>query len=157
MSNFAVDFAAVAAYQSIKNNLIAIIKMKKIFTLILSMMMAVIAVHAQTGNEFEFTKTVSAKLHLEDNLIVANSTKLFIDKVTIIYKNEELATAQYLYKGDDMTIKKYDNNALAQFRGEELTVKIVCKEAVERGVQIDALLVEDDHDLVVKIIVPKKK
>ena len=151
MSNFAVDFAAVAAYQSIKNNLIAIIKMKKIFTLILSMMMAVIAVHAQTGSEFEFTKTVSAKLHLEDNLIVANSTKLFIDK------NEELATAQYLYKGDDMTIKKYDNNALAQFRGEELTVKIVCKEAAERGVQIDALLVEDDHDLVVKIIVPKKK
>ncbi len=123
------------------------------------MMSATIAANAQTGNaaEFEFTKTVSAKLRLEDNIIVDNATKLFLDKVTIIYKNEELATAQYLYKGDDVKVKEYDNNELAQFRGEELTVKVVCKDAAEHGTQLDAERVEEDHDLVIKIIVYKKK
>lgn len=144
--------AAVALFNVLKSN-----KMKKIFTLIVALMMAVITVNAQNSSEFEVTKTVSAKLYLEDNIIVHNASKLFIDKVTIFYKNEELATAQYLYKGDDVTVKKYDDNALAQFRGEELTVKIVSKEAAERGIQIDAVFVEDSHDLVIKIIVPKKK
>ncbi len=123
------------------------------------MTIATLTTNAQNNNanEFEITKTVAAKLKLEDNLIVKNATKLFLDNVSVIYKGETIATAQYLYKGDDKKVKKYENNELAQFRGEELTVKIVCKEAAEAGIALDALYEEDDDDLVIKIIVPKKK
>ncbi|MBO7438763.1 MAG: hypothetical protein J6T96_03650 [Bacteroidales bacterium] len=133
--------------------------MKKILMLMVALMtMATLTVNAQNNStEFEITKTVSAKLQLEDNMVVKNATKLFIDKITVIYKGEEIASAQYLYKGDDKSLKKYEDNALAQFRGEELTVKIVCKEAAEAGVALDAVYEEDDDDLIIKIIVPKKK
>lgn len=134
--------------------------MKKILMLIMALMtMATLSANAQNGNatEFEITKKVPAKLELKDDMVVKNATKLFLNKVTVIYQNEELGTVQYLYKGDDEKVKKYKNNELAQFRGAELTVKILCDEAAEKGVALDALFLEDDEDLIIKIIVPKNK
>lgn len=111
---------------------------------------------SDNSNTIDVVNTVSPKLKFEDNMVIKNGTKIFINKVSIIRNGEEVASAQYLAKGDEAKIKKFSESELKSFKGETLTVRIECEQAVRQGIKFYVEYDDDDDDFIIEIKAPKK-
>ena len=108
-------------------------------------------------NVIVLTNTIPQKFKIEDNIIFDNSTPYMFSKVVVYKGNEEVATANDIAKGKDIKIKSYRNDELENFRGATLTINIESEQAVSANAELVVEFEADDDDLIIKIIVPKKK
>lgn len=99
-------------------------------------------------------RMISAKLKIDDNIIVVNKTPFLIDKVSVLHKEDVLGTYENLTKKDDT---KFKSDGLKSLRGENITIKIDSKQADEYKANFDIELSEEDDDLVITIISNIKK
>ena len=94
----------------------------------------------------------ATEMFTEDHMSDANreQTTRYIQGLWDIVAND-------IAKGKDVKIKSYRNDELENFRGATLTINIESEQAVSANAELVVEFEADDDDLIIKIIVPKKK
>lgn len=110
--------------------------------------------YSNQGRDITYTaeNQIPTNFKLQDNIVVLNSTPYNIDKIRVSYNGSEVAVYQSIMSGEEKTIRQFDDNYLARFRGEKLYIEMDSKSASQANENIWFKFSEHHHDLVIEVL-----